>query len=103
MLTPFKNEPYVDFSQPEPRAPMLAALKEVELQLGRSYPLVINSKGIETAETITSINPARPSQVIGVTARASVEHAEQAVNAAHVAFPSWSRTPPEVRARYVLK
>src|SRR5436190_23123398 len=103
MLPPFKNEPYVDFTQTEPREKMVAALKLVESQLGKEYPLVIGGKRISTDQKIVSINPARPSQVIGSTARATPELANQAVKAAYETFPSWSRVDPEVRARYLLK
>src|ERR1051325_9218771 len=103
MLPPFKNESYVDFTQPEPRDQMHAALKTVESQLGREYPLVICGKRITTEQKIVSINPARPDQVVGVTSRATPELANQAVEAAYENFPSWSRGEPEVRARYMLK
>ncbi len=103
MLPPFKNEPYVDFTQPEPRSKMLAALREVESQLGKSYPLVIGGRRIDTPEGIISVNPARPSQLIGSASRATPEHAELAVKTAYEAFPAWSRVPPEVRARYLVK
>src|SRR5438874_7810688 len=106
MFTPFKNETYVDFTQPEPRRRMEEALRLVEGQLGREYPLVICGKKIGTRvripdQGITSRNPARPSQIVGICARATVEHAEQAVQAAHDRFSDWSRVPMEVRARYL--
>src|SRR5947207_2845947 len=103
MLPPFKNEPYVDFTQPEPREKMHAAIKLVEGQLGREYPLVICGKRITTDQKIVSINPARPTEVVGSTSRATPELANQAVEAAYAAFPAWSRVDPEVRARYLLK
>src|SRR5947207_4087170 len=103
MLPPFKNEPYVDFTQPEPREKMHAALKHVESRLGGEYPIVICGKRIETDQKIVSLNPAQPSQVIGSTSRATAELAKRAVESAYETFPGWSRVDPEVRARYLLK
>src|SRR5690349_2678128 len=103
MLPPFKNEPYVDFTQPEPREKMLAALKYVESQLGREYPLVIGGNTIDTDRKIVSLNPAKYSQVVGSTSCATPELADRAVEAAHQTFPSWSKVDAESRARYLLK
>ena len=103
MFTPFQNEPYVDFSQPEPRRRMEEALRLVESQLGREYPLTIDGQTLQTDQRITSRNPARPSQVVGVAARAKVDDAEQAVRAARASLAGWSRLPMEVRARILAK
>jgi 1-pyrroline-5-carboxylate dehydrogenase len=103
MLTPFQNEPYVDFTQDGPRQKMLAALKLVEEQLGRDYPLLIGGERVSASDSILSRNPAHPSQVVGRVSRATPEHAERAVQAAWAAFPKWSRTDPDVRARYLLR
>ena len=103
MLTPYTPEPYVNFSEVGPRQKMLDALKLVESQLGRSYPLRIGGKSIETAARIESINPAKSDQVVGYTAKADAEHARAAIAAADEAFKAWSRVPPDARARYLLK
>lgn len=103
MLTPFQNEPYVNFNEDAPRQKMLAALKLVESQLGRDYPLLIGGQEIMTEEKIVSVNPANPSQVVGRVSRATAEHADQAIRAAYEAFSAWSRVDPDVRARYLAK
>jgi 1-pyrroline-5-carboxylate dehydrogenase len=103
MFTPFETEPYVDFSQDEPRAKYRAALDLVGSQLGREYPLMIGGEAVTTGEWIDSTNPANPSQIVGRVAMAGVTEAERAVQAAYDAFPEWSRVPPEVRARYLVK
>src|SRR2546421_2274167 len=102
MFTPYAPESYVNFAEPGPKEKMLAALSEVGRQLGRTYPLRIGGKKIETAKTITSINPANYKQVVGLASRASVDQADQAVRAAAEAFKSWGRVAPEVRARYLV-
>jgi RHH-type proline utilization regulon transcriptional repressor/proline dehydrogenase/delta 1-pyrroline-5-carboxylate dehydrogenase len=53
---------------------------------------------VKTRDELVSVNPARPSQVIGVCASASPAEADQAVAAARAAFPAWAATPAEERA-----
>ncbi|MGC8668365.1 MAG: L-glutamate gamma-semialdehyde dehydrogenase [Chthonomonadales bacterium] len=103
MLTPFANEPPVDFSREEPRQRMLAALDYVRSRLGAEYPLVIGGERIQTPERILSHNPAHPDQLIGSVARATPDLADRAIRTAHEAYSSWRRTEPEVRARILLK
>src|SRR6266480_2184050 len=93
----FRNEPSVDFSRPESAREMRAALDRVRGQLGREYDLVIGGKRIRTAEKIHSLNPARPSQVVGIHQKAGKEHVDPAMAAALKAFESWSRTSRQER------
>ncbi len=103
MFTPFKNELYVDFSQPEPANKMKAALDLVGSQLGRTYPITIGGEQITTGSIASSVNPALFSQVVGLTPDATAELADKAVLAAAEAFKTWSKTPVEDRARYLVK
>jgi 1-pyrroline-5-carboxylate dehydrogenase len=102
-LPPFVNEAFLDFTQPEIKRAYLAALDEVASELGREYDLVIGGKRVRTAEKIQSVNPAKPSEVIGVHQRAEAEHAEPAMEAALAAFPAWSRTPVAERVELLLR
>ena len=95
---PFVNEPLTDFSKEETARRMHAALEKVRGQLGREYDLVIGGKRIRTSDKIKSINPAKPSQVVGLHQKAGKEHVEPAMKAALEAFASWSRTSVEERA-----
>jgi 1-pyrroline-5-carboxylate dehydrogenase len=97
-LTPFKNEPFTDFSSPENARRMKEALRKVGAELGREYDMVIGNRLIKTTEKIKSINPAHPSQVVGVFQSAEREHVEPAIAAANEAFESWKRTAWEHRA-----
>ena len=94
----FVNEPPTDFSVPENREAMQAAVEDVADQLGNDYPLVINGKAVDTRARITSKNPSHKKQVIGTSASASPDHADQAVQAARRAWRQWSRTPATQRA-----
>ena len=103
MLIPYQPESYVNFADPEPRKRMLEALDLVRSELGRTYPLRIGGQRIETSDTIASVNPADSKQVVGYAAKANSDQARQAIAAADLAFKSWSRVDPDVRARYLLK
>ncbi|MGD1071030.1 MAG: L-glutamate gamma-semialdehyde dehydrogenase [Bryobacteraceae bacterium] len=98
----FRNEPYTDFSKPENRRRMEEAQARVRAQLGREYDLLIAGERARTTEKLKSVNPARPSEVIGVHQKATVELANQAVETAYRNFPAWSGTPAAARIRMLL-
>jgi 1-pyrroline-5-carboxylate dehydrogenase len=77
---------------------MRDALRRVRGELGREYDIVIGDRRIRTEKKIRSINPARPSEVVGIHQMAGAEHVEPAMQAALRAFEFWSRTPVEERA-----
>ncbi|MCX6645942.1 MAG: L-glutamate gamma-semialdehyde dehydrogenase [bacterium] len=102
MLPPYKVETYDDFTIPENRKAMEAALKKVESELGKEYPIVIAGKKITTKEKIASINPSDKNQVVGYVSKADEKLAEQALQAALTAFETWRKVPWEARARYLI-
>ncbi len=102
-LTPFTNEPFVDFTQPENKRRMQAAIADVQSKLGREYDIVIGGMRLKTTGKIFSMNPAHPAEVIGVHQRAGVEHVELAMQIAQAAFATWSRTPVEERASLLFR
>ncbi|MBX9724407.1 MAG: L-glutamate gamma-semialdehyde dehydrogenase, partial [Candidatus Obscuribacterales bacterium] len=102
-LTEYKPESFTDFSLPENEKAIKEALKTVEAQLGRQYPLVINGEHIETSEQLVSTNPSRPAQVIGKFSKATKDHADKAMTAALAAFETWKKVAPEERAEYLFK
>lgn len=101
--TPFVNEAFVDFTSAENKRSMKAALVEVENDLGHEYDLIIGGKRLRTAGKIVSINPARPSQVIGIHQKAGAEHVEEAMQAAQTAFAIWSKTSVAERAGLLFR
>ena len=100
---PFANEPLTDFSKEENARKMRAAIETVRAQLGREYDLVIGGKRVKTQDKIKSLNPAKPSQVVGVHQKAGKEHVEGVMEAALRAFESWSRTSIEERASLLFR
>ncbi len=95
----FRNAANTDYTLAASREKQRAALQAYSAQLGKKWPLIINGKKISDREFIPSVNPAKPSQVVGSWARATVADAESAVNAATAAFPAWRATPVEERAK----
>ncbi|MGC1782307.1 MAG: L-glutamate gamma-semialdehyde dehydrogenase [Acidobacteriaceae bacterium] len=98
----FRNEPFLDFTREETARSMRDALTRVADQLGQEYDLVIGGRRIRTEGKIQSLNPARPSQVVGVHQKAGAEHAEMAMQAALDAFEGWRITSTEERASLLL-
>jgi 1-pyrroline-5-carboxylate dehydrogenase len=100
---PFENEWPVDFSKEENARKMRAAIEKVRSQLGREYDLIIGGKRIRTEEKIRSLNPAKPSEIVGIHQKAGKEHVEPAMAAALKAFESWSRTTVEERSSLLFR
>jgi 1-pyrroline-5-carboxylate dehydrogenase len=99
----FANEPFTDFSREETARKMRAAIEKVRGQLGREYDLIIGGKRIKTPDKIKSLNPAKPSQIVGIHQKAGAEHVEPAMQAALKAFETWSRTSMEERAGLLFR
>ena len=102
-LIPYENEKYQDWSDAWVQEKMRSALSTVGDSLGRSYPLVIGGKRVETDGEIASLDPSDPSRVVGRAGRATEREADMALETATRAFGSWSRTSPEARARIMLR
>lgn len=103
MLMPYRPEPFTDFSRPEEANAFAAEVASVGTELGRSYPLIIAGHRINRPESIISYNPSDSSQVVGQVARGTLSDAHDAIAAAVAAFPAWSETPAEERARVLFK
>jgi RHH-type proline utilization regulon transcriptional repressor/proline dehydrogenase/delta 1-pyrroline-5-carboxylate dehydrogenase len=100
--TMFRNEPLADFAEEENRRKMRDALGSVRGQLGRSYPLRIDGRSIETTGRIVSKNPSDFSQVVGSAAAAEARQVNDAVAAALRALPSWWKLGARRRAEYLF-
>ena len=100
---PFSNEPVVDFRQDGNAQAMRAAIAKVRGELGREYDLVIGGKRVFTSDKIRSLNPARPSEIVGVHQKSGLEHVEPAMQAALAAFESWKNVAVEERAGLLFR
>jgi RHH-type proline utilization regulon transcriptional repressor/proline dehydrogenase/delta 1-pyrroline-5-carboxylate dehydrogenase len=92
-----------DFAHEEVRNMFTAALAGVREQLGRVYLPLVNGEYVNTQELIDSVNPANFGEVVGRVGLISVAQAQEAMEAAKAAFPSWRKTPVQERAGVLRK
>ncbi|MBV8750573.1 MAG: aldehyde dehydrogenase family protein, partial [Candidatus Eremiobacteraeota bacterium] len=102
-IAPFRNEPIRDFSDPADKRSMEDALTRVRATLGKRWPLVIDGRKVEGRRTIASLNPAKPSEVVGEVDEASAEQVSQALDAATARFATWKHTTAEERADFLFR
>jgi 1-pyrroline-5-carboxylate dehydrogenase len=102
MVKEYTHEPLTDFTKVDNRQAFEEALQRVNLELGIEYPLFINGERILTDEKIISYNPAIKTEIIGKVSKLNKVLAEQAMQAALVAFESWKNWQPESRAQLLL-
>jgi RHH-type proline utilization regulon transcriptional repressor/proline dehydrogenase/delta 1-pyrroline-5-carboxylate dehydrogenase len=93
----FSNEPHTDFAKADARQQMQAALNATRGRLGRRIDLAFPSPPGMTRTTLTSRNPARPEEVIGIVSAAAPEDVEEAVSRALTSGRSWAATPASER------
>ncbi|MBK9123234.1 MAG: L-glutamate gamma-semialdehyde dehydrogenase [Chloroflexi bacterium] len=103
MLPTFKNEPLTDFSDSANVAAFEAALRRVRDSLDRLQPMLIGGREVLTSDVLASFNPAAPHEVVARFPQGTVQHVDQAVEAAQCAFKAWSHTPAFERAGYLLR
>jgi 1-pyrroline-5-carboxylate dehydrogenase len=101
--TEFKNEPSVDFSNPENTRRMRAAIEKVRNELGHEYDLVIGGRRVKTDEKTESLNPAKPSEVVGIHQAAGAAEVEPAMQAALKAFETWKYSSVEERTTLLFR
>ena len=99
----FVNEPPANYRLEENARAMREAIAKVRKELGREYDLVIGGKRIKTADKIRSLNPAKPSEVVGIHQKAGAEHVEPAMQAALAAFETWKYSPVEQRTGILFR
>jgi 1-pyrroline-5-carboxylate dehydrogenase len=100
---PFRNEPYLDFSDAGNRQAMEKALAAVRGSLGREYEIWIGGRPRTAASRFPSINPSKPTEVVGLHQKGTPEMAVEAVNSAYAGFAEWSRTPAGRRADLLMR
>ncbi len=103
MLTEFKNDQAVDFTQVVNRKKQFEALELVQSQLGREYDLIIGTEHLRSDKTFKSINPSLKSQVVGVFQSASAAQAVRAIETASESLQSWKKIPAPERADVLFR
>jgi 1-pyrroline-5-carboxylate dehydrogenase len=100
-LEQFVNEAYTDFTQPKGAKLAADALQTVRAELGKEYDLLIAGERRKSSDKLRSVNPAKPSEVVGVHPKGTEQDAKDAIEAAYSYFPTWAQTPVAKRVEYV--
>jgi 1-pyrroline-5-carboxylate dehydrogenase len=97
------NEPILQYAPGSPeRSRLKAKLDELSNQKFE-IPLIIGGKEIFTGDTDHCVMPHDHQHVLATYHRASEEHVEMAIKAAHEAWNEWSEMPWQDRAAIFLK
>ena len=88
---------------PEMHVQFDAALTQLKASLGANHSLYINGKDRVSASHDVRRSPIDQRLVLGHFPLASVDDVEQAMNAAHAAWPVWRATPMAERARLLKR
>jgi 1-pyrroline-5-carboxylate dehydrogenase len=103
MVVPYTHEPFTDFSVEENRKKMEEALKLVEKDVGKEYPLIIGGKRVTTDEKIKVVNPANKEEVLGYVSKSNKDIAEEAMQVADETFNTWRKSDPKFRAGILFR
>ncbi len=103
ILPAFANEPYTDFSKPQGSEAARDALARVRAEFGKEYDLLIAGEKRRSREKLQSLNPSKPSEIVGLHQKGSEQDARDAVEAAYSYFPTWAAAPVEQRAECLLR
>ncbi|MEO1209016.1 MAG: L-glutamate gamma-semialdehyde dehydrogenase [Cyanobacteria bacterium J06638_20] len=87
-----------DFSEQAKRDRALAQLQAIRPKLGQLHLPLINGKRVQTSDSVPSVNPSNPDELVGRVGLMDVAQAEEAIAAAKAAFPAWKATPAKERA-----
>jgi 1-pyrroline-5-carboxylate dehydrogenase len=98
----FQNESLTDFTVDSNRTKFAQSLDCVATKLGADYPIIFGGQKRLLDAKFPSTSPADPERVIGHFSAAGAAEVDEAVAAADRAFLGWSKTPPDLRARFLL-
>ena len=79
------------------------ALEQVKAKLGQEHAMIINGKERFAEEKFEDRSPINTDWVLGIFQKGTRQDAEDAIVAAHAAFPMWSRMRWEERVALVRK
>lgn len=102
-ISPFVNEPFVNFGLEENKQAMEKAISKVKSELGQNIPLHIGERKVFTEDVITSVNPGNLDEVIGYVSKANQALAEEAMQIAVNTFETWKKVSASERAEYLFK
>jgi len=92
-----------DFDDPEVQESFQEAIRKVDSEAGKEYPLIIGGEEIWTDDYIESVDPANKDHVVGRVSTSTEEHARQAIETSWEAYETWRDFSGEERARVLWK
>lgn len=99
----YSPEVYLDFSQPAITRKQRAEIDAVRKKFGKEYFNIIGDRQIKTSKKTISVNPARPTEQIGIFQKSGREDAERAMQSALKTFETWKNVPVKQRAAVLFK
>ena len=104
----YQNEPTADFAKEENRQAMRQAVADLlddddARELGKTYPLAIGDRHVETGEFLETYSPSHKNVLVGRVAAAGQAEADQAVDAAKEAQKQWAALETSERAAYLRR
>lgn len=79
------------------------ALAHVRQNLGKEHAMLIGGKDRYSPQKFEDRSPADTDVLLGIFQKGSAQDAQDAIAAAHAAFPAWSRTPWQERVALLRK
>jgi 1-pyrroline-5-carboxylate dehydrogenase len=79
------------------------AVTALKQNLGREYAMIIDGKEVFADDKFEDRSPVNTNWVLARMQKGNALHARMAIEAAHKAFPAWSRTPWQKRVQLVRK
>lgn len=99
----YRTDPLTNFALEENKVKYIEGLKKVKGYLGKTYPLIIGDKKVETNILLDSYNPADHNMLIGKIHQATSKEAEEAMQVALKTFEIWKKVDPKIRADILFK
>ncbi len=103
IMDPFENVPNVDYTREDNRRRMSDAIADLRRRLPLACKPVVDGERFESQSRVASINPSKPSEVVGWVHEADAALTEKAIEAARRAFGFWRRVAPAERAGYLFR
>ncbi len=94
----FHNEPYLDFAVSTVREKTAKALNKLKMDLPKTVQPMIGHQKISSSVNFERKNPSLITETVARVQMATVESAEIALQAAHIAFSTWRKVSANDRA-----
>jgi RHH-type proline utilization regulon transcriptional repressor/proline dehydrogenase/delta 1-pyrroline-5-carboxylate dehydrogenase len=101
ILPAFVNEPILELRRGAARQILLSGMEDLDATLPLRVPVLVGGDRRD-GDALVSTQPARPDQPVALAAKATLDEANAAVEAATRGFPAWAATSAERRAEILM-